>query len=203
RARRLAAEFEAALAAADANAARAAQQALEALAQRSAQRLATTIEGLPAAHRSSAAAHLAAMDAALLAADPDAFDRAAAALDALATTLAADYTLRIVNRPGARSGVWRYPEGNRAARNYYIIVDAIGSDGAPVAIPVRNEETGQVTRAATFGIRVPQAVFERVRADKQDNGLVDQDQFGRKRPGVLEPEYAHEVAGGMITDWSD
>jgi hypothetical protein len=52
-----------------------------------------------------------------------------------------------------------------------------------------------------FGLRVSEAVYERVKADKLDNGIVDQNLFGQKRRGWREPEYRFEVAGGRITEW--
>ena len=124
-----------------------------------------------------------------------------AALDDLTTTLATAYTLRIVNRQGEQSGVWRHPNDNRSARNYYVVVDAIGADGGRVRIPVRNEETGRTEQVSTFAVRVPEAVYEQVKADKLDNGLIDRDAFGEKRVGELEARYAFETAGGAITDW--
>jgi hypothetical protein len=52
-----------------------------------------------------------------------------------------------------------------------------------------------------FAIRVPESVYERVKADKQDNGLIDDAVFGHKRRGAREPEYRFPVAGGRITEW--
>lgn len=122
-------------------------------------------------------------------------------LTAMAVAVNQTYELRIVSRPGAQSGVWRHPADNPGARNYYIIVEAVGPDGRPVELPVTSEEDQSTRRVNTFGIRVPERVYEAVRADKQDNGLIDTPLFGEKRRGELEPRYRHAVAGGMITDW--
>ncbi|MCA8952527.1 MAG: hypothetical protein KDE27_23650 [Planctomycetes bacterium] len=110
------------------------------------------------------------------------------------------YELRIVSKPGSRSGVWRLPP-DRRGRNYYIVVEARGNDGKPLALPIESEEDHEVRRVPVFGIRVPEAVYEQVKADKLDNGIVDQALFGTKRRGRLEPEYRFEVAGGKITRW--
>lgn len=122
-------------------------------------------------------------------------------LEQVAATLDLSYQLRIVSRPDVQSGVWRHPADNPGARNYYIIVDAIGADGQPLPLPVTSEED-QVTRTVSrFGIRVPEQVYEQVRADKLDNGLIDNWRFGEKRRGELEPRYHFNVAGGHITAW--
>ncbi len=122
-------------------------------------------------------------------------------LRTLAQVLGLAYEMQIVSRPGQQSGVWRVPDDRPQARNYYILVEPIGPDGRPVAIPVRNEEN-QTTRLVTqLGVRVPESVFEAVKQDKLDNGIVDRRLFGVKRRGQKAPEYRFEVVGGWITDW--
>lgn len=111
------------------------------------------------------------------------------------------YELRIVSRPNEQSGVWRHPQGNPNVRNYYIIVEAIGPDGRPVELPITSEEDQVQRRVSRFGIRVPQAVYDAVRDDKLDNGLIDEPVFAVKRRGDLEPVYRHRIAGGYITSW--
>ena len=134
----------------------------------------------------------------------DDWDRAAqqvTALRTLVTELDQAYELRIVSRQGDQSGVWRYEVSDRTKRNYYIVVEAIGAGGRPLALPVTNEETQQTRTVRRFAIRVPQSVYEKVKADKLDNGLIDDVVFGSKRRGAREPEYRFPVAGGRITEW--
>lgn len=122
-------------------------------------------------------------------------------LEQIAGTVNLAYELRIVSRPGARSGVWRHPVDNPRGRNYYIVVEAIGPDGERLALPITNEETQRTETVREFAIRVPEAVYDRVRDDKQDNGLIDEPIVGEKRRGELEPLYRVAIAGGAITDW--
>jgi hypothetical protein len=45
-------------------------------------------------------------------------------------------------------------------------------------------------------------VFDAVKADKQDNGLIDKPIVGTKRAGALAAEYSVDTAGGgVITHW--
>lgn len=122
-------------------------------------------------------------------------------LEQLRDQLAIAYELRVVNRPGVRSGVWRVPEANPKARNHYLIVEAIGADGRPLSVPVRNEETGEIERVERWGLRVDQATFERVAADKRDDGIIQDDLLGTKPPGELEPDYRVATSGAAITEW--
>jgi len=124
-----------------------------------------------------------------------------AELTALRNQLEASYRIRIVNRPGERSGVWRVPDLNQAARNYYIIVEALGPDGGNLRVPVRNEETGKTEQVERWGVRVDERIFNRVGADKQDDGIIQQNIFGRKTAGQLEPEYEVPTSGAAITSW--
>jgi hypothetical protein len=122
------------------------------------------------------------------------FDKAVAQLDLA-------YTLRIVNREGVQSGVWRYHSSAPDGKNYYLVVEALGADGRAIALPIVNEETQRTEEVTLFAIRVPQAEYERVKADKLDNGLIDDAVVGEKRRGELEPDYRVAVAGGAITEW--
>ena len=49
--------------------------------------------------------------------------------------------------------------------------------------------------------RVPQAEYDKVKADKLDNGLIDEAVVGEKRRGELDVDYRIAVAGGAITEW--
>ncbi|HCS91980.1 MAG: hypothetical protein N838_32005 [Thiohalocapsa sp. PB-PSB1] len=122
-------------------------------------------------------------------------------LEQMREQLETSYRIRIVNRPGKRSGVWRVPDVNQSTRNFYIIVEAIAADGSNPRVPIRNEETGEMERVKTWGVRVDQRIFDRVAADKQDDGIVQQNIFGRKQPGRLEPEYDVPTTGAAITSW--
>ena len=126
---------------------------------------------------------------------------AVAGLEGLRQRLEQDYTLRIVSRPGATSGVWRIPDTNQAARNYYLIVEAIDRDGKPVEVPVTSEETGETKQVSEWGVRVPEATFNTVRRDKEDDGIIQNDTLAVKTPGTLQPDFRMPVSGGAITSW--
>jgi hypothetical protein len=97
--------------------------------------------------------------------------------------------------------VYRIPEANHQARNYYVIVEAVGSDGNVLSFPVYSEEDGRAERVNRWGIRVDQAVYDRIRADKLDDGIIQNNRFGEKRKGYLKPDYAFPVQSGTILEW--
>ncbi len=111
------------------------------------------------------------------------------------------YKLQVIQRAGEQSGVWRIPDINTRARNYYLIIEAVDARGEVISLPITSEETGKTRSVDKWGIRVDQAVFERIAADKQDDGIIQQREIGRKQQGRLEPEYNIDTTGAAITDW--
>jgi hypothetical protein len=109
------------------------------------------------------------------------------------------YDLRIVSQ--GSTGVWRVPDVNSEARNYYIIVQAIAPDGRALTLPVRSEEDGQVRSVDKWGLRVDEATFQSIADDKRDDGIIQNNHFGVKRWGYLEAEYLMKTTGGAITSW--
>ncbi len=122
-------------------------------------------------------------------------------MEALLTTLKQAYQIRIVSRPGERSGVWRVPDINSQARNFYVIVEALTDAGNTVKLPITSEEDGTVKMVERWGIRVEEAVFEAVQADKQDDGIIQQRTAGEKQRGQLDPQYSIATTGAAITAW--
>lgn len=122
-------------------------------------------------------------------------------LRALADQLNRSYELKIVSRPGVRSGVWRVPDANRSARNFYLIVEALDDNGRSLALPITSEETGQTQTVTQWGVRVSERAFNRVRDDKSDDGIIQRDVVGEKKRGYLEPDYQMDITGGAITSW--
>jgi hypothetical protein len=131
-------------------------------------------------------------------------ETARTAQQALAFTrdmLRQEYTLQIVSRPGTPSGVWRYPVGSQTARNYYLIVEAVTPSGQRLKLPITSEEDGKVRVASEWGLRVDQLVYEQVRRDKVDDGIVNRKIVGAKKRGYLTPEYGVSTTGATITEW--
>ncbi len=122
-------------------------------------------------------------------------------LRGLEARLEQQYELRIVSRPGERSGVYRLSAESPTGRNYYLIVEAIAPSGVPLALPIRNEEDGSTRRVRRWGLRVDEATYNKVAADKRDDGIIEQNVVGAKRRGELDPQYTVATTGAAITKW--
>jgi hypothetical protein len=111
------------------------------------------------------------------------------------------YDIRIVNREGEITGLWRVPRVNPLSRNYYLVVEAIDASGKAVPRDVLNEETGKRETVTRWAVRVPKTVFDQVQSDKLDDGIIQNAVLGTKRAGELEPKWRQEVSGGALTRW--
>jgi hypothetical protein len=100
-----------------------------------------------------------------------------------------------------KSGFWTFPEINTAATNYYVVVEAIGTDGKPLTLPITNEENSQTENVAIWGVRVPESTYRAVESDKKDDGIVERSTLALKEFGYLEPNYVMPVLGGAVTRW--
>jgi hypothetical protein len=122
-------------------------------------------------------------------------------LDAASDILEQEYTLRIINRPDEKTGVWRIPDINTGARNFYIVVEALDPSGRVLTVPIENQETRKTERVQRWGLRVDERTFNAIAADKTDDGIIERDRFGYKARGELVPHYEMKTTGGAITQW--
>jgi len=124
-----------------------------------------------------------------------------ALLQQLYDQLVQEYELRIVSREGVRSGVWRVPQNNPNARNYYVIVEAVTPDGKRLTASITSEEDGKTHTVKQWGLRVKASVFEQIKRDKMDDGIINNSVFGQKKRGYLKPQYLIPTTGGAIAKW--
>ena len=123
------------------------------------------------------------------------------AIEDLQAKIEQEYTLRIVSERGIRSGVWRIPDVNKRAKNFYLIVEAINNKGQALRLPISSEETGKTKLVSKWGLRVDQRIFESIQRDKRDDGVIQNDRIATKRRGYLKPDYSIPTTGATITRW--
>jgi hypothetical protein len=122
-------------------------------------------------------------------------------LTAIRDQLREEYTLRIVNREGEKTGFWTFPKVNTAATNYYVVVEAIDPHGTALTLPVTDEETGKTEKVSIWALRVPESVYRAVESDRLDDGVLERGVLGIKEFGFLDVQYAMPVIGGAVTRW--
>ena len=111
--------------------------------------------------------------------------------------------LNIVDRTGTKSGVERnYNASN--GKSWFLVVEATDSAGQVVAVPVKSAETGRESNATVFGVRVSRDEYERVKADKKQDGHVDDRLVGRKGGNTLAIQFNNRIGSAKpdtITEW--
>ena len=122
-------------------------------------------------------------------------------LDQLLVRLRQEFTLKIVSRPNEPSGIYRVPENNPSTRNYYIIVEAVTPDGKRLSLPVTSEEDSRPQMVSKWGLRVSASFFDKIKRDKMDDGIIQNNRFGVKKRGYLTLEYLVPTTGAAITKW--
>ncbi|MBI5850551.1 MAG: hypothetical protein HZB39_05855 [Planctomycetes bacterium] len=116
-----------------------------------------------------------------------ALERLAPRVGGLLATLDEEYELHVVSRQGELSGIDAYFTDDRGTRSagWYLIVEARTSGGAVLERTVRDAEQQRDVRVRKWGEQVDKAVYDRIAADKQQDGIVDESLFARKRRGAL------------------
>ncbi|MEK6879446.1 MAG: DUF6384 family protein, partial [Nanoarchaeota archaeon] len=134
-------------------------------------------------------------------------------LSEIDSILKQDYKITIINRQDLKSGIDRYytDENGKRSSGYYLIVEAKDKSGRVMSILIENEEDGKTYKVDMWGERVPEEVYEAVKEDKIDNGIINDDEFGLKRRGYINPEITMKIGGvfrkkpieraGQITNW--
>lgn len=129
------------------------------------------------------------------------FDAAVEKLNARAYAIVTPLNLRIVDRSGIKTGVWRSQDSGRT-KLYYIVVEALDPAGKVVPMAIKNVETGLTDTVNYWGVRVPEAVYNRVGKDKSSDGIVDDVDAGSKPAGTLDFKWALQTVNNhMITRW--
>jgi hypothetical protein len=123
-----------------------------------------------------------------------------------------EYEVHIVSDRGRKSAIDRY-FGKLNASNltkepaWYVIVEAHNSRGQLMTQSIRNSETGKLQSVTTWAERVPQEVYERLKADKKD-GVLNETLFSVKERGYLGEQMKLRGADGkplektgQLTSW--
>jgi hypothetical protein len=128
----------------------------------------------------------------------------------LEALLEEEYEIRIVQEPDVQSGVWRAPDEhmeeaqtNPHARNYYLIAEAVSPNGDCFDREIISEEHKSDRRFVTrWGERVSKSIYDKVKADKLDDGIIQNDILTRKRKGhITEQPALLSKRQGPILEW--
>ncbi len=151
---------------------------------------------LPAAAASVAAPLAATIHAAIAHGNAAGARAGLATLNALVDRVQSTYVLRFADHAGIDTGVVRKDEqtGRTAC---YVMLEAFSPQGAPISIPVHNDESSQWVVTHTYGVQIPLAQYRSL-MDKKATGELPAI-AGTKPAGSLRATYAFPAMGGRIT----
>jgi len=139
-----------------------------------------------------------------LAIENEQYDEAQEILDSMtsaADLIGREYSLRVISKPNQSSGVWRVPPNNPNGRNYYLIVEALDKNNKVMELEILNQENNKRERTKQWGLRVSEQTFYKIAADKNDDGIIQNNQVGKKEVGFLKPRFNIPTTGATITKW--
>lgn len=127
--------------------------------------------------------------------------KSVADLEKLAKDLSSAFEVRIVSREGVPTGLTRIPQANPNATNYYLVVEAVDPEGRALEQTITSEENGSSANVSIWAQRVSRALYEKIRRDKSDDGIVQDNTLGTKYRGEQTIDWENGVEKGAITKW--
>lgn len=108
--------------------------------------------------------------------------------------------IKVVDRMTQRSSVQRTDPQSGAAV-WYLIVEAVTPNGQIFPIQFQDSVSGKMVTAKTFGIRVSEKEYRRVKKELASMGRISDRLIGEKPIGRIQFTYSRPVMSGMIAEW--
>lgn len=91
-----------------------------------------------------------------------------------------------------------------SAKTWYLNVSAVDRNGRVVPLRIFSTRDNTIREVDLWGERVEQSQYDAIRQDKVGDGVIDNDAFGRKRPGYISIEHASQYPsrGQINRIWS-
>ena len=133
------------------------------------------------------------------------------ALAELDSRLREEYSITVVSGANHKSAVPRIytdPKTHQKSPGFYLIVQASRSDGSVISRRIYSAEKEVSKEVTTWAERVPEPVYERLKKDKLEDGILNETAYGVKRRGFTDEEVTMPGADGkplariaQITEW--
>ena len=95
-----------------------------------------------------------------------------------------EFTVRIVQREGEYSLIFG-DYGRGTGTSFYAIVEAVNSRGRVVPYTAMNTGNGMPVTLNVWAEQIPESVYERLKEDKLDDGIIADNIFAVKPVGFL------------------
>lgn len=119
-------------------------------------------------------------------------------MTSLLSDLNEQYVIQIVTGSGNDSALTReWNQDGLSSLSHYAIVEARAPGGQLLTRSIQDAETGKTQQVTRWGEQIPREVYERLKADKLSDGVLNETRFGVKRRGELGEQILLPGAGGQ------
>ena len=132
--------------------------------------------------------------------DPVKFNALADQVQALTNFFQAPAKLLIYTGDKSKSGIERTENNSKAAR-WYLIAEWTDAAGNPIPVIIQNRESTATTLTTLFGIEVTKEVYNAVKKDKTDDGIIDNRLIATKDANSLDMINVMDASPNFITQW--
>lgn len=110
--------------------------------------------------------------------------------------------LRLIINPNNKykNAVERIYHGS-GGKAWYVIVQPLDEADKPFSLKIKSSETGVERFVDVFGIKVTKERYDRLKLDKQDNGIIDNNLIGTKPVGKINFTFDQEISPEYILEW--
>jgi hypothetical protein len=108
---------------------------------------------------------------------------------------------QIIDRDGEKAGFRRMKDNNPNTTQWFLVVEAVETNGKPVAMPVMNMDTGKVSVVEKWAVQVSEKDFMKYSDQKKKTGKIADTTIGTAPSNTTEPKWSVTLTGNMLTEW--
>lgn len=110
--------------------------------------------------------------------------------------------LRLIVNPNkkGKSGIERTFNGS-GGKAWYVVVQPLNEAQEPVKLNIKSAETGDQRMTDIFAVRVSKDRYDKLKSDKLDDGIINDDLVGVKPVGLLDFSFETGYEAEYILEW--
>lgn len=112
-----------------------------------------------------------------------------------------EITYRIVDRKGEKPGFWRMRGDDESTKQWFIVIEALSSDGKSFDMPVKSAATGEIKPVSKWALEITKEDYIKFSNELEKSGFITNPVVGRAASKTTLPTWDVETTGAMLTEW--